>query len=41
MERYEDELMRYSGITGARSTPASSNLFEPGVTEKLGPTELV
>jgi hypothetical protein len=40
MEGYEDELMRYSGITGVRTTPASSNLFEPGVTEKLGPSEL-
>ena len=40
MEGYEDELMRYSGITVVRSTPASSNLFEPGVTEKLGPAEL-
>jgi hypothetical protein len=40
MEGYEKALMEYAGVTGVRSSPASSKLFEIGHSSRLKPHAL-
>lgn len=40
MRGYEEELLRYAGLTGTRKTPATPRLFETGDTKSLSAAEL-